>query len=461
MTIEANKLSIPDVPSSYEGRLYFILGPGLGDTVNDFRILHEVLLRYPNATAIVYADPRWKALYSLLPEMNRCTVRYHVAAPSGELAEKKEEQSYSETFRGVIQEIQSEIEQAPGCVAIGGFTCLDQLVRKESGLATKARAIGLQLSTDQCRPFLPLPALLVDEAQEFLVSQGLNPGHYIAIAPQTWADKAWNQSSWHKLTQELYEDTGLPVLVLGMNDYEVWQGPGICKALGLPLPLVAALIAQARCFVGLDSGLTHVAAGFDIPIVGLQAQGKFPPFLVEPHSPFQRIHLTPMVYGSATIPPESVHALVQDALDLSSSPSCPLCEQVSYVLSVCLPQTAYLCRCGLMYRVRKSQTGDSTPSKVREEDSMLPRTIEELVSFKHRLQEHRIGSASCQENAQFQYAFEHWISRELSPDPRAASRSTRSSTCPCTHRRPPPGPCRRREPRVHTSSRRLSADPSR
>ncbi len=415
MTIEAHKLSIPDVPSSYEGRLYFILGPGLGDTVNDFRILHEVLLRYPNATAIVYADPRWKALYSLLPEMNRCTVRYHLAAPSGELAGKKEEQSYSGTFRGVIQEIQSEIEQAPGCVAIGGFTCLDQLVRKESGLATKARAIGLHLSKEQCRPFLPLPALLVDEAQDFLVSRGMQSGHYVAIAPQTWADKAWEPSSWHKLTEELYEDTRLPALVLGMEDCDVWQGPGICKALDLPLPLVAALMAQARCFVGLDSGLTHLAACFDIPIVGLQAQGKFPPFLVEPHSPFQRIHLTPLVYGSSTIPPESVYALVQKALDVPSSPSCPLCEQASYVLSACTTQTAYLCRCGLMYRVR-SQAGDSTSSKAREDDSMLPRTIEGLVFLKHRLQEHRTGSASCQADAQLQYAFEHWISRELSPD---------------------------------------------
>ena len=97
--LEAYKLFIPDVPSSYEGKLYFILGPGLGDTVNDFRLLHEVLSRYPNATPIVYVDPRWKSLYSLLPEMLRCTWRYHVAAPSGELAGKNVEQSYSEKAR--------------------------------------------------------------------------------------------------------------------------------------------------------------------------------------------------------------------------------------------------------------------------------------------------------------------------------------------------------------------------
>ena len=93
--IESFKLCIPDVPESYEGRLYFILGPGLGDTVNDFRILHEVLLRYPYAKSIVYADPRWKGLYELVPELTKCVLRFHVPAPSGELAGKKQEISLS------------------------------------------------------------------------------------------------------------------------------------------------------------------------------------------------------------------------------------------------------------------------------------------------------------------------------------------------------------------------------
>ncbi len=416
MTLEACKLSMSDVPSSYEGRLYFILGPGLGDTVNDFRILHEVLLRYPHATAIVYADPRWKSLYRLLPEIHRCVLRYHVAAPSGELVGKKDEPSYSETFRGVMQEIQSEIEEASGFVVLGGFTCLDQLARKELGLATKARAIGLQLPQEQCRPFLPLAALPMSDAQEFLGAQGLQSGQYIAMAPQTWADKSWQASCWQKLTRGLYEKTHLPALVLGTEGYDAWQGPGVYKALGLRLPLVAALIAQARCFVGLDSGLTHVAACFDVPIVGLQAQGKFPPFLVEPHSPLRRIHLTPFVYGYATISAESVQAVVEKAMHSPSSPLCPLCKQVSYVLGARSTQTAYLCRCGLMYRVRSSQGEGLGFSHGKGNESMLPSTLEGLVSLKHRLEKNRNAQSSCRRDASQEYAFEHWISREMSPD---------------------------------------------
>lgn len=410
--LEAFKLSVPDVPPSYEGRLYFILGPGLGDTVNDFRILHEVLRRYPNATPIVYADPRWKSLYQLLPEMPRCAWRYHVPAPSGELAGKKKEQSYSDTFRGVIQEIQSELKEASGFVALGGFTCLDQLARKELGLATKARAIGIQLSQEKCRPFLPLSASCIEEAKSFLISHGLKPGNFAAIAPQTWADKAWKYSHWQTLIQKM----NLPVLVLGVSGCEALEGDGICQALDLPLPLVAALIAHAQCFVGLDSGLTHLAACFEVPIIGLQAQGKFPPFLVEPHSPLRRIHLTPFVYGNATIRPESVHSLVQEALKIPTPPLCPSCDKVPYVLGSQEKTTAYLCRCGLLFRFREKTDEKSPPSRIEGKEARFPSTIEGLTLLKKQLREKGVDQSSVQANTSFTYHFEHWISRHTSPD---------------------------------------------
>lgn len=423
--LEAFKLSVPDVPPSYEGRLYFILGPGLGDTVNDFRILHEVLRRYPNATPIVYADPRWKSLYSLLPETSRCMWRYHVAAPSGELAGQKKEQSYSDTLRGVHQEIETEIQEVSGYVAVRAFTCLDQLAQKESVLVTNLRSIGLQLSKEQCRPYLPLTALPLGDAQEFLHRQGVQPGNYIAIAPQTWEDKAWEASCWQKLTHGLFEETRLPILMLGMEGFDALEGPGIFKALGLPLPLVAALIAKSKCFVGLDSGLTHMAACFDIPIVGLQAQGKFPPFLVEPHSPLRRIHLTPFVYGRATISPESVQVLVQEALKTPSIPLCPLCENIPYVLGAHVDQAAYLCRCGLMYRVRLCKEGRAASSKLADEESMLPLMITGLDSLKTRLQGGEPGQLSDQPRAAATFAFEHWNSRETSPDDILSDRTNR------------------------------------
>ena len=410
------KLSVPDVPSSYEGRLYFILGPGLGDTVNDFRILHEVLLRYPHAKSIVYADPRWKGLYELVPELTRCVLRFHMPAPSGELAGKKKEKSYSETLRGIFQEIQAEIEEAPAFVALGGFACLDQLTRKEQSLSTKARSIGLSLSPERCRPLLLLNNLLLEEAKEFLCAQGLQPGHYIAMAPQTWADKAWELSCWQKLSRDVYEKDQLPALVLGNEGCEIWESPEVYPALGLSLPLVAALLAHARCFVGLDSGLTHIAACFDIPIVALQAQGKFPPFLVEPHSPYRRIHLTPFIYGNTTIPEESVQALVQETMSSSSSPLCPLCEQVPYVLGANSHKVAYLCRCGLIFRLGGGQKKPNEVSNYSELDSSLPSTVDGLRFLMKQLQGQEEDYLMPQSEYSIIKTFDHWIAREISPE---------------------------------------------
>ncbi|MDT7041806.1 glycosyltransferase family 9 protein [Candidatus Nitronereus thalassa] len=407
--LEPFKLSIPDVVPSFDGKLFFILGPGLGDTVNDFRILHEVLHVYPHAMPIVYADPRWNSLYPLLPEMPRCEWRHHVPAPSGELAGKAVEPSYSETFRGVIQEILTELQASPGFVVLGGFSCLDQLARKELGLATKARAIGLPLSLEHCRPFLPLPDQVLDEARNVLCSHGFEAGQYVAIAPQTWADKAWTPICWQDLTDKILEELNLSALVLGVEGCEVPEGPRIRQALGLPLPLVAALISQAKCFVGLDSGLTHVAACFAVPIVGLQAQGKFPPFLVEPHSPLRRIHLTPFVYGHATIPPESVYSLVREALRSPSPLLCPLCDEIPYVLSAREHASANLCRCGLLFRSRLGKEPEAIPGQVKEEPGILPNTIQDLVALRKRLS----ADTGCETVT---YTFDHWNARQLSPD---------------------------------------------
>jgi Glycosyltransferase family 9 (heptosyltransferase) len=416
--LEPFKLFIPDIAPSFEGKLFFILGPGLGDTVNDFRIFHEVLQLYPHATPIVYADPRWKSLYPLLPEMARCDWRFHVAAPSGELAGKTIEPSYSETFRGVIQEIRNELQESPGFVALGGFSCLDQLARKELGLATKARSIGLPLSREHCRPFLPLPDQVLNEARGVLLSHGLQAEKYVAIAPQTWTDKAWKKSCWQNLTRNISEKLKLPVLVLGVAGCEIPEGPGIFEGLNLPLPLVAALIAQAKCFVGLDSGLTHVAACFTVPIVGLQAQGKFPPFLVEPHSPLRRIHLTPFVYGGATIPSESVYALVQEALRSPTPPLCPSCEEIPYVLDSREHASAYLCRCGLLFRSHVGEENKAMRTQVEGQESILPNTFQGLVGLRKCLMLDAHGDSVT-------YTFEHWNTRQLSADTMLSDRTSR------------------------------------
>ena len=48
--------------NDFSGTLYFVLGQGLGDHVNGFRIVHEVKKQFSKAICIVYADMRWEEL---------------------------------------------------------------------------------------------------------------------------------------------------------------------------------------------------------------------------------------------------------------------------------------------------------------------------------------------------------------------------------------------------------------
>jgi len=346
------RLQVSQVPPSFNGRLYFVLGPGLGDALNDLRILHQTLILYPNVRSVVYADPRWKDVYDCIPELKNAEVRYYSPAPSAEAQQPEKAPPYHHTFRGVVQEIVEECSPGSGWVAVGGFKLGDQLARKESSLTMRARAIGFSFKEEECRPYFSLPQAALSLAQVFLQAQGLTPGCYFVIAPYTWPEKMWDHQSWEVLVSCLYESTGLPTLVIGTPGYPPVQGPAVREALGLPLPEVAALISQARCYVGLDTGPTHLAASFDLPIVALNPQGKFPPFLVEPHSPFKWIHLVPGIYGQNPIPVTSAFQVVCRAMDRSVPPTCLVCWSQPYVLGANRSRLLYICRCGLMFMER-------------------------------------------------------------------------------------------------------------
>ena len=410
------RLNVHQVPPAFDGTLYFVLGPGLGDTVNDFRILHEVRDMYPKATLIIYADSRWWDLYQLIPVMREVPIRYHAPAPSGEMEGKGKQKPYYQTFQAIIGEICQEAQPRKGLVALGAFKCADQLVRKESSLAMKARAIGLSLSSERCRPYLPITEAQIEEARAFLEARGLRPEQFIAIAPHTFSDKMWAYESWEALLDRLQEATPLAILVFGVSGYPAFKGPRVREALGLSLSLVAGLLSQARCFVGLDSGLTHLAACFDVPIVTLNPQGKFPPFFVEAHTPFRWTHLTPKVYGNHPIPSQSVFELILRVLEFKTPSECPLCKQTPYVLGAEREKILYLCRCGLMF-----QNNGQTPSGVLPEveipnELSLPNTANEINGVQTGLQKRKKKAVQMGAVSPVSIQFQHWSPQRVCPE---------------------------------------------
>jgi heptosyltransferase-1 len=89
------------------------------------------------------------------------------------------------------------------------------------------------------------------------------------------ADKLWAESSWIALGQALSR-RGLQCVLPHGDEAEAARArriasevPGAIVPPHLPLDGLAALMRSARAVVGLDTGLTHLAAALDTPAVGI------------------------------------------------------------------------------------------------------------------------------------------------------------------------------------------------
>ena len=87
-------------------------------------------------------------------------------------------------------------------------------------------------------------------------------------------EKLWPEPHWIALGQRLQQAGLVPVLVWG-NDAERARAERIAAGCGGAVPPflsvagMAAVLGQARCVVGLDTGFSHLAAAFGAPTIGI------------------------------------------------------------------------------------------------------------------------------------------------------------------------------------------------
>jgi heptosyltransferase-1 len=124
-------------------------------------------------------------------------------------------------------------------------------------------------------------------------------------------DKLWPEESWRALGVWLRGQGVLCVLPWGTNEERhrcariAAAIPGAVVPQQLPLAELARLALGARCAVGLDTGLTHLAVALGIPVVGLYCGSN--PALTGLHGSSRACNL-----GAARRPPELT--VVQQAL---------------------------------------------------------------------------------------------------------------------------------------------------
>ncbi len=160
-------------------------------------------------------------------------------------------------------------------------------VAQESMIAEFCRQFGVP-TTDR-HAELPVAAAVLDRVKALLTSKNLDPDSLILIHPgPSWPVKQWPYEHWTELVAALRAQGHTSIAQLGVARYVVFDQvtvepiPGAVSLVdALSVEECIAVISLAKLFVGIDSGLLHIAAGTRTPSVGLFGSTS-PQFFYEP-----------------------------------------------------------------------------------------------------------------------------------------------------------------------------------
>lgn len=126
------------------------------------------------------------------------------------------------------------------------------------------------------------PSIALTESDRMRVVEAIGAdvavqGYSVAAPFTTRAQKHWPETHWQQWIDLVAEQAGLPTLLLGGPTDRVAAQRISAGCRHAPIDLVgkltlrqsAAAIAGARLLVGVDTGLTHMGAGFKVPTVAL------------------------------------------------------------------------------------------------------------------------------------------------------------------------------------------------
>ena len=148
-------------------------------------------------------------------------------------------------------------------------------VAQEPMVAEFLRQFNLPVTEEH--PSLPVTPAGREKALAVLVKNNLDPSALVLIHPgPSWTVKEWPRESWTRLVAELRARGFTSIGQLGVGRYmnfgkvEVPPIPGTVSLLdAFTVEECIAAIAQAKLFVGIDSGLLHIAACTRTPAMGI------------------------------------------------------------------------------------------------------------------------------------------------------------------------------------------------
>jgi len=264
----------------------------MGDVIHFLPAITDLIAAHPNATVDWVVEPAFSEIPHMHGAINRilpCAFRKWRKHP---WQTRKEWQSFLRELRSthydIILDAQGLVKSAVIAWLVHGKTIgLDfasareslasLLYRKKCTVLFKQHAVirGRQLMAAACDYALPqTPPDFGIDSEKLPSLSGNNDPYLVFLHGTTWPTKHWPDAYWSKLAA-LAIAAGYRVLLPFGNKTEDERAQAVARdtsAVVLPksdLRTLAAYLANAQGVVGVDSGLTHLAAALETPVVSL------------------------------------------------------------------------------------------------------------------------------------------------------------------------------------------------
>lgn len=283
-------------------RILVIRLSALGDIVMASGLIPALRARWPDAHIAWLADPAGAVLLESNPRLDEV-----IRLPRGDWRRLRQGRRYARlaaALRGFAGELRGRhfdlvidtqgllksavwawASRAPRRVGLGSREGSARLMTEVLEVPRDHPVIGSEYR--QAAAHLGLPAdpfpmdLALTEAdrtaaRDALAEAGVRGPHAVLCPFTTRPQKHWFDERWQALAAGLSERLGLtPVVLGGAADRDhaarlvAADSPAVSLAGLLDLRASAALVAESRLLVGVDTGLTHMGTAFGVPTLAL------------------------------------------------------------------------------------------------------------------------------------------------------------------------------------------------
>ena len=135
-----------------------------------------------------------------------------------------------------------------------------------------AKKAGVKI--DSIQPRVYIDKIRAHEADEIIEKLQLEKEtKLIVISPycgfnnETNNKRKWSIDNFIFLMNEIGKTQKAKFIIIGAKNDPIVEHPSAINLMGYNLSTVASIISRSHLFIGLDSGMIHIAAAFDVPIV--------------------------------------------------------------------------------------------------------------------------------------------------------------------------------------------------